>query len=340
MHIAFARRLWLEVSGGGGTVSFVTTRDEHIPVLLEPVLRLLDPKPGDVVLDCTAGLGGHALALAERVGPDGLTVLLDRDGENLAVAERRLREAGWPVEARHESFVRAAITMRSIGRPANVVLADLGFASNQMDDPERGFSFRHEGPLDMRMDRTSPVTAADLLATLNQQEFADLINRYGEEPLAGRIARKLVQQRQIRPIRTTAELSTLIREAYGPRAKHSRTDPATRTFMALRIAVNDELTALKALLDDIVAAAEHPANGWLARGARIGIISFHSLEDRLVKQCFADIERRELAKRLTRRPITAEIDETAVNPRARSAKLRVVRVNDSLESEPPTPVDR
>lgn len=308
---------------------------EHIPVLLDPVLRLLDPQSGDVIVDCTAGLGGHALALAERAGADGLTILFDRDADNLAVAERRLREAGHPVAAHHASFVRAPAVVRSIGRPATVVLADLGFASTQMDDPSRGFSFRHDAPLDMRMDRTGPVTAADLLATLNQQELASLINRYGEEPLARRIARKLVQQRAIKPIRTTAELSTLIREAYGPRARHSRTDPATRTFMALRIAVNDELTALQALLDDIAAAAEDDANGWLAPGARIGCISFHSLEDRLVKRCFADMERCGRAERLTRRPISAGPDETGVNPRARSAKLRVVRLNDVETSQPP-----
>jgi 16S rRNA (cytosine1402-N4)-methyltransferase len=225
-------------------------------------------------------------------------------------------------------------TLCAAGIRADILLADLGFSSQQMDDPARGFTFREDAPLDMRYDRTSGATAAQLLSDLTEADLADVIFRYGEEPLARKIARIVVREREKRPILTTAELVAAVREAYGARARTSRIHPATRTFMALRIAVNDELGALEALLDSVVRGAEDArANGgWMTGGARVGIISFHSLEDRLVKRTFATLEKRGLAKRLTKKPVTARAQEVHANPRARSAKLRVVRLGGAPES--------
>ncbi|NNM26259.1 MAG: 16S rRNA (cytosine(1402)-N(4))-methyltransferase RsmH [Phycisphaerales bacterium] len=311
----------------------------HQPVLLAETLELLAPAPGDVVLDLTAGRGGHAAALAQIVRGDDATpghvVLFDLDAGNLAAAATRVRETGCAVTAVHDNFARVDRHLREQGRRADIVLADLGFASTQMDDPERGFSFQHDGPLDMRYDRGDTTTrglasasAARLLATLTEAELADIVREYGEEPLARKIARKLVQARADGPIESTVRLAQLVVEAYGGRARASRVHPATRTFMALRIAVNEELSALRLLLDGIARAAERVDDGgWLRPGARVGIISFHSLEDRLVKRAFADIRARGQGTVLTRQPVTATAQEVQVNPRSRSAKLRAVRIS-------------
>ena len=297
-------------------------------------MELLDPRPGETVIDCTAGRGGHAVECARRVGPGGRVVLFDVDAENLSYAARRLtEEAGCTPSVVHSSF--AAVAERLCGQggemvvKADVVLADLGFSSTQMDDPGRGFSFMADGPLDMRLDPTSGVTAAELLRSLPESELAELLYRVGEEPLARRIARKVVELRGREPIESTAQLARLVREAYGSRARRSRLHPATRTFMALRIAVNDELGALRAMLDAIRTGAQAVAAGedaWLTPGARVGIISFHSLEDRLVKHSFADMARAGLVTIRTRKPVVSSIAESAANPRARSAKLRVAMV--------------
>jgi 16S rRNA (cytosine1402-N4)-methyltransferase len=302
----------------------------HVPVLLEPVLELLDARPGEVVVDATIGRGGHAAALAERVGPTGLVVGFDLDPENLAFARRRVEASGTPFVGFAESFLRVPARLPHEGRPADVLLADLGVASVHLDDPERGFSFDRDGPLDMRLDPRGPVTAARLVNELPERELARIVAELGEEPLARPIARKLVSARAEEPINRTGRLAQLVREVYGPRARSSRLHPATRTFMALRIAVNDELGALDGLLDAVtrgarVAGSDGPG-GWLQGDARVGIISFHSLEDRRVKRCFADLERAGVATRLTRRPVRAGAGETAQNPRARSARLRVVRM--------------
>jgi 16S rRNA (cytosine1402-N4)-methyltransferase len=304
----------------------------HKPVLLEEVLNLTNPRAGDVVCDCTAGLGGHSAAMAARVGPTGLVIGFDLDAANLARASEAARSAGGPFAGVHDNFVLAPQHLQKRGMQADIVLADLGFSSNQMDDPQRGFSFGADGPLDMRLDSSgthASVTAADFIAASSERELADLIYEYGEEPLARKIARKLVQNRQEEPIRSTAQLARLVTEAYGQRARSSRMHPATRTFMALRIAVNDELGALRGLLDNVTRGAEEVSSGgWLKRGTRVAIISFHSLEDRLVKQCFAELAKRGLAERITRKPVTASEEEIRENPRARSAKLRVVRIGD------------
>ncbi|MFO0827861.1 MAG: 16S rRNA (cytosine(1402)-N(4))-methyltransferase RsmH [Phycisphaerales bacterium] len=318
----------------GGPSDATPAPHGHAPVLVRETLAALAPKSGETVVDCTAGRGGHAVELARAVGPSGRVVLVDVDAGNLAyAAERVRRETGcepWTIRANFAGLPRALHELAGAnGVKADVVLADLGFSSSQMDDPARGFSFAGDGPLDMRLDPTAGVTAADLIRSLPERELAELVFRLGEEPLARAIARKIVDVRRREPIESTAQLARLVREAYGPRARRSRLHPATRTFMALRIAVNDELGALRSLLDAIRAGAESVGAGresWLRAGARVGVITFHSLEDRLVKHSFAGLSEQGLAMMRTRKPVVSSDDEIAANPRSRSAKLRVVQV--------------
>ena len=308
-------------------------RGRHLPVLLDEVLGALDPKPGETLVDCTAGLGGHAAAIATRLGPTGQVLLVDVDPANLAPATDsvRLRSGAPQVRSVAANFASVeAITARE-GLRADLLLADLGFSSNQMADPLRGLSFAADAPLDMRLDPSLSGTAADLVAALPERSLADLIFELGEEPLARRIAKRLVEARRTEAITTTAQLARLVREAYGSRAASSRMNPATRTFMALRIAVNDELGALERLLDSIERGAADAASdreSWLSPACRVAIISFHSLEDRLVKRRF-----RAIAKSLetrgaetSRKPVEASEEESRGNPRSRSAKLRILRL--------------
>lgn len=292
-------------------------------------MELLAPASGEVAVDCTAGRGGHAEATARALGPGGTLVLLDLDAGNLEAARQRVEaaETGVTVHAVHGSFGLVHRAVEDLGLRADVVLADLGFASSQMDDPDRGMSFSQDGPLDMRFDTTTGRSAAELIATASESELADLIHELGEEPLARRIAQKVVRARDEQPIETTGQLTRIVREAYGRRAATARLEPATRTFMALRIAVNDELVALDAILAAITHGAEvATSGGWLAEGARIGIISFHSLEDRPVKKAFADLQRRSLVSHLAKGPVRATAEEERANRRSRSAKLRAIRL--------------
>ena len=311
----------------------------HVPVLAGQVMELLAPKSGDTALDLTAGRGGHAELLARAIGASGRLLLVDRDPGNLAFAGDRVRGTapGHPaIETRHGSFAAIERLSAALGPawPADVVLADLGFASTQMDDPGRGFSFQADGPLDMRLDPTQGETAADLLARLPEADLADAIFHLGEDPFARRIARTIVERRARAPLATTADLAAAVVAAYGARARQSRMHPATRTFMALRILVNDELRALDHLLSSVErgARAVAPAGAapatptWLRPGARIAVIAFHSLEDRRVKHAFADWERAGLGTRLTRKPVEADESEIRSNPRARSAKLRAFQI--------------
>lgn len=300
--------------------------DGHVPVLRDEVLEVLDPRPGDVVADLTAGGGGHAAALAQRIGPGGTLVLMDLDAGNLEQAAKRVVTIGPTVIELHGNFATAAAAVRARHLQVNCVLADLGFASTQMSDPNRGFSFAADGPLDMRMDPSGAVTAANLVNDLPEGELARVLREVGEEPLGARIARKIALARQGEPIRTTARLASLVRDAYGSRAHRSRNDPATRTFMALRIAVNDELASLEALLSDVETGARAGGQDWLATAARIAVIAFHSLEDRRVKRAFSAMEDAGLASRTSRRPVRPSEAEVDANPRSRSAKLRGVRL--------------
>jgi 16S rRNA (cytosine1402-N4)-methyltransferase len=302
----------------------MSTEPGHEPVLIEPVLTLLAPTPGDVILDCTLGRGGHAMALG-GASENTTLVGLDLDNENRAYAETRLTGAGITHHTVHGNFVRAPEALIEAGLAADIVLADLGFASNQVDDPARGLSFLRDGPLDMRLDPTGPITAASLIASLPENDLASIIRQHGEEPYAARIAQKIAQERSQRPILTTGQLADLVREAYGARARTSRQHPATRTFQALRIAVNDELAALQTLLDRLTRALRTGDTSWLRPGARIGIIAFHSLEDRPVKQCFARLVRDGFAADESAGAVLAASDEQDRNPRSRSARLRVIR---------------
>jgi 16S rRNA (cytosine1402-N4)-methyltransferase len=291
----------------------------HVPVLPAEVVALLNPQPGQVCLDCTIGRGGHGALIVPRLSPGGRYVGFDVDPVNLEFARARLAGTTVPVDLRHANFAGApaALAQLGIGR-VDLLLADLGFSSNQMENPERGFSFNSEGPLDMRLNPDLTSTAADLVNTLSEQELANLIYRLGEDRLSRRIARKIVETRARSPIISTRVLAEVVRQAYGTRSGAQRLDPATRTFMALRIAVNAELEALTQLL--------HHLPELLTSGGRAVFISFHSLEDRLVKQAFAQLHRAGKARRLTPKPVTADEDERRDNPRSRSAKLRALEM--------------
>lgn len=308
----------------------------HVPVLVDEVVGALEPRAGEVAIDCTAGLGGHAAAIGERLGPTGTLILCDLDPANLAAAGARVLRLPAPprVIEWYTNFADAPRRMLAAAggaTAADVVLADLGFSSNQLESAQRGLSFMREGPLDMRLDPSGPVTAAQLVNTLPVGELETIIREYGEERHARRVAQKLVEARRAEPITTTARLAAIVRSVVGPRGGNATIDSATRTFQALRIAVNDELGNLHALLDAVERAAKAVAGGgregvWLSPGARVGIIAFHSLEDRLVKRTFARLVEQGLAAFITRKPLEASAEEIARNPRSRSAKFRAIRL--------------
>jgi 16S rRNA (cytosine1402-N4)-methyltransferase len=290
----------------------------HVSVLLAETLELLAVRPGGLWVDGTVGLGGHAAAILRATAPDGRLLGLDRDGETLERARARLAEfAG---RARLEQGDFREIPRRLSGEAPDGILLDLGISSVQLDDAERGFSFQAEGPLDMRMDRTSPTTAADLVNGMREKELADLIYEYGEEPASRRIARAIARAREQQAIRTTTELADIVRRAAG-RSRRPGLHPATRTFQALRIRVNRELDRLG---EAIEAAART-----LAPGGRIAVIAFHSLEDRAVKETFRALDRHGF-RTLTKKPLRSSEDETRRNPRARSARLRALAREEAV----------
>jgi 16S rRNA (cytosine1402-N4)-methyltransferase len=301
---------------------------KHEPVLLKEILEYLEPsRPDGTLVDATVGLGGHTEALLER-HPDVRLVAIDRDPRALERSRERLSRFGDRVtfaEGRHESLID--ILKQSNVETVSGLLADLGVSSMQLDDAERGFSFRFEGPLDMRMGREGS-SAADLVNSLDEHELARIIRDYGEEPMAKRIARAIVAARDEAPIETTSRLTEVIRSV--KKARWNEIDPSTLTFQALRIATNEELTGLDQFVDDAVSVLE--------RGARVAIISFHSLEDRIVKRAFRRLEgectcpphmpvcgcgAKAEIEILTGRPLTASEEEMQRNPRSKSAKLRV-----------------
>jgi 16S rRNA (cytosine1402-N4)-methyltransferase len=283
--------------------------------MVSETVALLAPSRGGLFVDCTVGLGGHSRALLEA-GASHI-IGLDRDADALRLAAQTLAAFGDRVELVHADFrdLDRVLDARGVAGVAGA-LADLGVSSMQLNAEGRGFSFRRDEPLDMRMDRSQGPTAAQVLAEVGEEDLANLIFDYGEERYSRRIARSIVAARREAPIATTGQLAQIVRRAV-PRRGHQRIDPATRTFQALRIFVNRELEGL----DRFLAAAARRLLG----GARIAVITFHSLEDRIVKHAFRALERGEAALRvLTKRPLEPEEKEVARNPRARSAKLRAI----------------
>jgi 16S rRNA (cytosine1402-N4)-methyltransferase len=297
-------------------MSSVPHEPHHVPVLPAEVLRWLEPAPGQTIVDATVGGAGHARLIAERLGPAGRLIVLDRDPAMLELARPRLE--GFPVVSVHASFdqLRAVLDRQHVAA-ADGVLADLGISSDQLDDPARGLSFQAPGPLDMRLDPGEGQPARDLVNQASERELADIFFHYGEERFSRRIARKIVETRQRQPLQTTEQLADLVRTCV-PRFKGQRIDPATRVFLALRIAVNDELGTLERFLK-VLPACVRP-------GGRAVLISFHSLEDRQVKRAFADKSRWQV---LTKKPVMAGDAELQTNPRARSAKLRAALQKES-----------
>jgi len=284
----------------------------HVPVLLKEAIDFLAVKRGGTYLDATVGLGGHSFEIAKRLGAPGHLIAVDKDPAALERAGIRLgagEQPDWPsVEFRHGSFAELANDQRAA--TIDGLLADVGVSSLQFDDPARGFSFQAEGPLDMRMNPMSGETAEQVVNRIDERELADVIYEFGEERRSRRIARAIVRSR---PIQTTRQLAEVISAAARP-MKHERIHPATRTFQALRIFVNRELDDLKALLE--------AAPRMLKPGGRVVVISFHSLEDRIVKDAFRDGARQGWYRLLTKKPVTASEEEVHRNPRSRSAKLR------------------
>ena len=286
----------------------------HEPVMTREVLAFLQPEKGGVFVDCTVGMGGHALALLEA----GATrvIGLDRDPEALRIAAETLSRYRDRVELVHSDYraIAQVLEARGIER-VDGTLTDMGMSSFQLEAAGRGFSFQRDDPLDMRMDTTSGLTAADVLRGADESDIADAIYRFGEERFSRRIARAIVQARELVPIETTAQLATIVRRAI-PRQGFSRIDPATRTFQAIRIWVNRELEEIDTFLRSVAQR--------LKTGARLVAITFHSLEDRIVKHTLRALAPRDGGplRILTKKPVTAQPDELERNPRARSAKLR------------------
>ena len=307
----------------------------HRSVLYQAVLESLSIRPGGLYVDATVGAGGHAAGILEAAAPDGRLLGLDRDAEAISFAMQRLAPFGNRVTLIQAPFDQLSALAPAAGFQAvDGILFDLGFSSRQLDDPQRGFSFMHDGPLDMRLDLSQSETAADLVNYLDETELANLIYRYGEEPASRRIARAIVASR---PLQSTGQLAQVIRQAVGRRARRETIHPATRTFQALRIATNHELEQLEESLPHAVQL--------LRPGGRLAVIAFHSLEDRIVKQYFKQetqdclcppslpvcaCNHRASLKNITRKPIRPSAEEIAINSRSHSARLRVAeRLSDS-----------
>ena len=282
----------------------------HVPVLFTQVIAALAVRPGGVYIDCTVGGGGHSLAILAGTAPGGRLLGLDRDPDALAAARERLA-----ADAERLTLVRTSFAeLGSVARQAQFtevdgILFDLGLSSLQLADPERGFSIQHDGPLDMRFDSSQELSAAEIVNRWPEGEIADLIFQFGEEPRSRAIARAIIRRR---PLHSTAELASVVAGALRTRGK---VHPATRTFQALRIAVNDELGMVRMALPQAVEL--------LRPGGRLVVISFHSLEDRIVKYFMREQQQLGTLELLSKRPLTATQDEIVANPRSRSAKLRV-----------------
>lgn len=284
----------------------------HTPVLVADVVDWLKPKPGDTIVDGTLGLGGHAEALLAAMNGEGKLIGIDQDATALSIASERLKPVGGRFVSVHGNFRDIDQLVRGVGiEQVDCILLDLGVSSLQLDDGDRGFSFKADAPLDMRMDVSQGITAADVVRTYTEAELADVFWRLGEEKRSKYIAKRIVETRKNNPIETTGQLVDVVG------GRHGKIHPATRIFQALRMEVNDELGAL--------AEALPGAFKLLAPGGRLAVITFHSLEDRYVKQLFRSWEDDGLAKRLNKKVVQATFEEKKSNPRSRSAKLRVIQ---------------
>lgn len=290
----------------------------HEPVLLREVLAALHVKPGETVMDCTAGRGGHALKIAEKLSPGGTLIAMDVDPENLKYTRKRIEDAAVKdvqIRTFHANFAEAEDVLEALSlEGVDGLLADFGVSTNQLMESTHGLSFNTEAPLDMRLDPRIKMRASDLLREWDDKRIAEVLQDYAQERFAWRIARKIIQTREVEPILTTGQLARLVRSVVPH--KFGQIDPATRTFQALRMAVNAEIESLEGLLD-VVPDMMNP-------GGRAAFISFHSGEDRLVKQATREWEQEGWCEVLTKKPVEAGDEETARNPRSRSAKLRAV----------------
>ncbi len=287
----------------------------HISVMPSEVLEHLSPKPNGVYVDCTLGLGGHARSILQKGGATVKLVGIDRDKESLAKAEENLKTFSSQCFFAHNDYRNLDVILKKFGiERVDGILMDLGISSFQLNDPHRGFSFRADGPLDMRMDRDSFISAYDLVNTLSEKELSEILKDFGEERFHHRIAKFLVENRKKYPIQTTKELSDIILRAIPGYHSKEKIHPATRSFQALRIAVNRELESLAQVLDKAI--------DYLKPNGRLVVIAFHSLEDRIVKDKFKVLGREDILHVLTKKPLRPSLEEEQQNPRARSARLR------------------
>ncbi len=290
----------------------------HIPVMLDQILEYLNLAPGKIIVDATIGTAGHSLGILERILPGGRLLGIDCDEESLGLCRRRLADFSANCEFAHSNFVDIDRQLKNLGiSQVDGMLFDLGISSFQLSEPRRGFSFQNDGPLDMRLDTKSAFSAYDLINNLDEEELSSLLWNFGEERWHNRIARLLIEERQRQPISTTLELAGIVIRSipYRYRHKHYRIHPATRTFQAVRIAVNKELEVLEAALEKAVSL--------LKKNGRICVISFHSLEDRIVKRSFKKFAAAGLINIITPKPIIVLESERRANPASRSSKLRV-----------------
>jgi 16S rRNA (cytosine1402-N4)-methyltransferase len=287
-------------------------KTRHIPVLVEEVMTFLRCEPGRTYIDATLGGGGHTSEILKRTAPDGVVIGMEWDEDALTEARSTLMPFGERVKIFRENFIHLPDLMKT--ESVDGILLDLGLSSFQVEKEGRGFSFKGDGPLDMRMDQRMDQTAADLVNHLSLEELEYILFYYGEESWAKKIAKAIVQEREQEPIETTQTLRKIVHRTIPRRFHSRRIDPATRTFQALRIRVNDELENLRKILE----------TGWtiLKKGRRMCVISFHSLEDRMVKETFRRLEKEGEVCILTKKPVTPSEEERMRNPRSRSAKLR------------------